>query len=102
MLLLLRQRRAPLMWILDNPNNPFLLVFLGCVVCLAAFVAWIKTGRKEALFALVGLALLFVGLVITERLMISDREAIEATLARIARDLQNNDREAVYAAIHPA
>lgn len=90
------------MWILDNPNNPFLLVFLGCVICLAAFVAWIQTGRREALFALIGLAILFIGLVVAERMMISDREAIEAKLAHIARHLQNNNREAVYDAIHPS
>lgn len=89
------------MWILDNEYNPFLLAFLGCVACLGAFVAWISTGRKEALFALGGLIILFVALFITERIMISDREAIQATLLKIAKDLGENKREAVYAAIHP-
>ena len=89
------------MWILDNEYNPFLLAFFGCVVCLGAFVAWISTGRKEALFVTGLLFILFVGLIITERVMISDREAIQQTLIDIARDLKSNNREAVYAAIHP-
>jgi hypothetical protein len=89
------------MWILDNEYNPFLLAFLGCVACMGAFVAWISTGRKEALFAFGGLIILFVALIITERMLISDREAIEATLLKIAQNLKANNREAVYAAIHP-
>ncbi len=89
------------MWILDNEYNPFLLAFLGCVVSLFAFVVWISTGRKEALYAFSGLILLFVALIFAERVMISDREAIEATLIKIAQDLKANNREAVYAAIHP-
>lgn len=89
------------MWILDNEFNPFLLAFLGCVACLGAFVGWIMSGRKEALYAAAGLFILFVVLIITERLMISDREAIRDTIIRLARDVEKNDREAVFAAIHP-
>ncbi len=89
------------MWILDNPYNPFLLAFLGCVACLGAFVAWIMSSRKEALYAAAGIFVLFAILIMTERMMISDREAIEATLIRIAADLEANKYEKVYAAIHP-
>lgn len=90
------------MWILDNPYNPFLLAFIGTVLALVAFVAWLQSGRKEALIAAAAIAGIFVVLIIAERMMISDREAIEATLAQIARDLEANNREAVYAAIHPS
>ncbi|WP_254513612.1 hypothetical protein [Anatilimnocola floriformis] len=89
------------MWILDNEYNPFLLAFFGCVVCLGAFVAWISTGRKEALYATAGFVIFFIGLIIAERLMISDREAIQEALVKIARNLKANHRDAVYASIHP-
>lgn len=88
------------MWILDNEYNPALLAFLGAFVCLAIFVAWIKTGRKELLFVLAGVAVIAIGLIAYERWHVSDRETIEATLVRIAKDLENNNREAVYDAIH--
>jgi hypothetical protein len=59
------------------------------------------SGRKEALYAAAGLFILFAVLIVTERLMISDREAIRDAIIRIARDVEKNDREAVLAAIHP-
>jgi hypothetical protein len=90
------------MWILDNPYNPGLLAFLGFVVGLAVFVAWIKAGKKELLYLLAMVVLLFVGLIGYERMHVSDREAIEATLQRLARELQANNREAIYDAIHPS
>ncbi|QDU25689.1 hypothetical protein ETAA8_07590 [Anatilimnocola aggregata] len=89
------------MWILDNEYNPALLVFLAAFVALVVFVAWIKTGRKEVLYLLGMVIVLDVGLVMYERFTISDREAIQATLLRVARELETNDRAAVYAAIHP-
>jgi hypothetical protein len=90
------------MWILDNPYNPGLLAFFGFVIGLAVFVAWIKLGRKELLYVLAAVALIFGGLIAYERSTISDREAIEATLVKLARELETNNREAIYAAIHPA
>lgn len=90
------------MWILDNPYNPFLLAFIGAVLALLAFVVWLQSGRKEALIAAAALVGVFLILVIVERMMISDREAIEATLGQVARDLETNNRDAVYAAIHPS
>jgi len=90
------------MWILDNEYNPFLLAFLGCVACLGAFVAWIMTGRKEAVFAGAGLLVVFLGLIATERMMISDREAIEAALVQAAKDLEANNHPGIYAFIHPS
>jgi hypothetical protein len=90
------------MWILDNPYNPFLLAFIGCVLAVAAFGVWLQSGRKEALFAAAALVAVFVILIVVERMMISDREAIAATLAKVARDLETNNREAVYALIHPS
>jgi hypothetical protein len=90
------------MWILDNEYNPALLAFLGAFVCLAVFVAWIKTGRKEVLYALAVAAVVAIGLIVAERMHVSDREAIEAKLVRIAQHLETNSREAVYDAIHPS
>ncbi|WP_425616139.1 hypothetical protein NA78x_006078 [Anatilimnocola sp. NA78] len=90
------------MWILDNEYNPALLIFLTVFVCLAVFVAWIQSGKKEVLYALGIVALVGLALVIYERVTLSDREAIQATLVRIARDLETNNRQAVYDSIHSA
>ena len=90
------------MWILDNPYNPGLLAFLGFFIGLAVFVAWIKTGKDQLLYALGAVVLIFVALIAYERTTISDREAIEATLRQLSRELEANNREAIYAAIHPA
>lgn len=90
------------MWILDNDYNPALLIFLVVFVCLAVFVAWIQSGKKEVLYALGIVALIGLALIIYERVTLSDREAIEATLLRIARDLETNNRQAVYDSIHSA
>lgn len=90
------------MWILDNPYNPGLLAFLGFAIGLAVFVAWIKVAKKELLYLLAAVVLIFVALIVYERVTISDREAIEARLQQLARDLQTNNHEAIYAAIHPS
>ena len=83
-------------------DSPLLIAFLGFVVCLGTFVAWIKSGRKELLYLLAALVLIFVGLLVYERVTISDQEAIKATLYDLAHKLETNDREGIYRGIHPS
>jgi hypothetical protein len=76
-----------------------LLIFLLLVGLLLAAM-WASTGRREPLWiAGVVLALLPV-LWIVERLVVTDREAVEATLHRIAADVKSNNRAAVLAHIY--
>jgi hypothetical protein len=63
-------------------------------------LAWSATGRKELLYAMAAALALLIGGLVTERLVVTDGEAIRATLLQIARDVQSNDRKAVTRHIH--
>jgi hypothetical protein len=79
-------------WILEQPVA---VVILGIILGLGTGIAWTSTGRKEWLIGLAAIiAFTIVGLVV-ERLVVTDREAIEATLQEIARDVQSNNLQAV-------
>jgi hypothetical protein len=83
-------------------EQPLIIVVLGVGLIFGLGAAWSATGRKELLYGVAcALALLIAGLV-TERLVITDREAIRATLQEIARDVKNNDRRAVVSHLHPS
>jgi hypothetical protein len=76
-------------------EQPLIIVVLGMLLILALGAAWSASGRQELLYALgVAFILLIAGLV-TERLVVTDSEAIRATLLQIARDVQSNNRRAV-------
>jgi hypothetical protein len=81
-------------------ESPLIIVVLGVLLILGLGAAWSATGRQELLYAMAAaLALLLLGLV-TERLVVTDKEAIQATLVQIARDIQSNNRRAVAAHIY--
>jgi len=76
------------------------IVIIGIALLLALGATWSATGKKELLYAMgVSLALMLVGLIV-ERLVITDREAIHATLLTIARDVQSNNLKAVVRHVH--
>ncbi|MCI0358400.1 MAG: hypothetical protein L0211_07955 [Planctomycetaceae bacterium] len=76
------------MWLFDSP---IYIVLIGIVLGVFVGIAWTASGRKELLYALIGVGVLTVIMLIAERVVVSDREAIQATLAEIARDVQAND-----------
>src|SRR5690349_698611 len=85
------------MWLLESP---YTIVALGVAIIFALSAAWTATGRQELLYALAAaIALLFAAL-ITERLIVTDREKIQATLKEIARDVKNNDHRRIVSHIH--
>lgn len=79
-------------WIFDRPAY---VALLGVVLCVPIAIAWVMSGKKEVLYALAAAFAVMVALLITERIVVTDREAIEATLQQIARDVQSNDLAAV-------
>jgi len=79
-------------WLLDRPVY---VVILGVLLCLPIFIAWVMTGRKEVLYALLAACVVLAALLMVERVVVTDREAIEATLPRITRDVEANDHQAV-------
>jgi len=85
------------MWFFESPLT---IVALGVAIIFAIGAAWTATGRQELLYALAAaIMLLFAGL-ITERLVVTDREQIRATLQEIARDVKNNDHRRILGHIH--
>lgn len=72
-----------------------LIVVVSVILALGCVAAWSRTGRREWLFVLAGIVVLMVAGLIVDRLIVTDREAIEATLAQIARDVQSNNLRAV-------
>lgn len=84
-------------WIFDRPVY---LAILGLLFCAPIGIAWVMTGRKEALYALVVAFTLFVGLLVAERLIVTDREAIEVTVQQIAADVQSNNHAAVESHVY--
>jgi len=80
------------MWLFDSP---IYIVLIGIVLGVFVGVGWTASGRKELLFALGAVVALTVIMLIVERVVITDREAIQATLAEIARDVQANDLQRV-------
>ena len=76
-------------------EQPLAIVIVGVVLGLVAGTAWTSTGRKGWLIGLGLVVVLTIAGLIVERLVVTDREAIEATLAEIARDVQSNDLRAV-------
>lgn len=74
-------------WIFESP---LLIAALGFLLVVGLGVSWISSGRKELLYALLGAVALVAGLLVAERMIITDREAITAKLDEIAADVQSN------------
>lgn len=86
-------------WLFE-PSLTFwlMLVFLLLTAVLLAAM-WVATGRREPLWGAAGVVLLLPLLWLMERLVVTDREAIEATLHSIAADVKGNNRSAVMSHI---
>jgi hypothetical protein len=82
-------------------ENELLIVFVGVAVLLALGAAWSTGGRKELLYAAGAALALLIAALIIEHFVVTDSEAIRATLAEIARDVKNNDHGALRRHIHP-
>ena len=81
-------------------EQPLAIVVIGVLVLIALGAAWSATGRQELIYALATAFLLMVAALVTERLVVTDREAIEATLLMIAKDVQSNNIRALTSHIH--
>ncbi|MFN0019779.1 MAG: hypothetical protein ACKVP0_16100 [Pirellulaceae bacterium] len=84
-------------WLFDRPVS---IAIMGLMLCIPIAIGWVMSGRKEMLYALAVAFALFVGLLIMERVVVTDREALEATVVQIARDVQANDHQAVQRHIY--
>jgi hypothetical protein len=85
-------------WIFDQP---YLIVLLSVALLSVLAIGWVMSGQKMLLYALIGCGLLAVALLITERMVTTDREAIEATLQQMARDVASNQPNNITRHISP-
>lgn len=76
------------------------IVAIGVVLILGLGAAWSASGRKELLYAIAGVLILMIAGLITERLVVTDKEAIRLTLAQMAHDVQSNNRRALVQHIY--
>lgn len=74
-------------WIFDQPVA---LVLLSVAVLTGLGISWVMSGHKALLYGLVGAAVVAALLLVVERMVITDREAIETTLQQMARDVASN------------
>jgi hypothetical protein len=80
-------------------EQPLAVVIAGVILGVIAGIAWNSTGRKEWLIGLGAVVVLTIAGLIVEQFVVTDREAIEATLEEIARDVQSNNLRAVLSHI---
>jgi hypothetical protein len=81
-------------------EQPLIIVACGVALVLGLGAAWSASGRNELLYAAVAALVLMIAGLVAERLVITDREAIRASVLQMARDAQNNDRQAMMQHIY--
>lgn len=86
-----------MIWLFESPA---LVALLGVLLIIFMGVCWIMSGRKELLYGLVASIVLLAGLLVAERMITTEREAIEAKLTEIAADVQSNSISRVTAHIY--
>lgn len=84
-------------WVFEEP---LYIVILGVITLAFVGFAWMQTGYRSLLHAALGVAALTAGLLLLEYLVETEPEAIEATVRRIGRDVENNDRDVVYSYVY--
>lgn len=86
-------------WLMENPVA---IVVGGVIVELVLAIALLRSGRGLFLVLMVAAGLLGLGLLAIERLVVTDSEAVRATLDQTAAALVTNDPERVLAFVDPA
>ena len=84
-------------WVLEEP---IYIIILGVVLMLFLGYALMQTGYRALFHALLAVAALTVGLLILEQVVQTDKEQVEAALEEMARDVEANDHEAIFAHIY--
>jgi hypothetical protein len=83
-------------------ENPLRILFVGVVVEAVLAMVLLRTGRGKLLWAMIGVACLFGVLLAVERLVVTDREAVERTLDNAVNAARRNDISGLLACIDPS
>ena len=81
-------------WFVESPW-PSLILGIGLEAILAIYL--VRSGRAIVIAAMVGVLALTAGLVLLERIVVTESEQVEDTLDEVARALAANDSSAVLA-----
>jgi hypothetical protein len=72
-------------------ESPWPILFIGIVAEAALAVALVRTGRGHLMWAMIGVAVFTIAGLIVERLVVTEREAVEQTIDTcVAAVLANN------------
>lgn len=85
-------------WIFEDPVP---IIIVGGLTAAILGGGWIQTGRNFLLYLMIAVLVLTVVLVIVERLVVTPREEVRATLFEIARLVADNDIQAAVDYAHP-
>lgn len=83
-------------------ENPLAIVVVGGLAILLAAIVFFARRDGPALGALVGVVLVTALMLLVERLVVTDREQVEAAVAGLLAAIEANDIERTLAAIDPA
>jgi hypothetical protein len=81
-------------------ENPLPILVIGGLTLAILAGGWLKTGERKLAFAFIGAGVLLALLLLLERTVVTDREAVEATIHQIARDAEANDFGAMAGHFH--
>lgn len=81
-------------------ENPLPAILIGVLTTAILGSGWLKTGRQWLLYLMIAAILLTVGAVFLERMVITDREQITATLHEIADLVERNEIDAALEYAH--
>ncbi|HEY2881085.1 MAG TPA: hypothetical protein VGJ15_01600 [Pirellulales bacterium] len=90
---------APITWFTENPLP---LLLLGGIVLLVLFVFLMKTGRGVVLMAMAGVALMMGLAVLTDQLIVTERERVADVIYQAANAAQRNDTDQILSYIAPS
>jgi hypothetical protein len=83
-------------------ESPWPILFIGIVVEAVLAVGLMQTGRGKYLVAMIGVAVVVVIGLVVERLVVTDREAVERTLDAAVVAVRKNDIDGVLNCILPS
>jgi hypothetical protein len=82
-------------------ENPIAIVVVGALAAVFAAVVFLARRTSASLMALAGIIAVTVLLLVVERVVVTDREAVEAGLEEVLAALEANDVRRVLASIDP-
>ena len=76
-------------------EHPLMILLAGGVLEVLLFVGLVRTGKKNVLWVMAGVAVFFALWIVVERQVVTEREQVRAVLFEIARALERDDTEAL-------